>query len=79
MNSRAKYEELIQEEQFVETSPTQRSVHILIEIIAAASKTGTLETLLSKAQQISNNAAKLSPVIVFQIAADEAKVDELCN
>jgi hypothetical protein len=79
MNSRAKYEELIQEEQFVDLSPTQRVSNIIIEIVAAASKAGTLENLLSTAQQITNNAPKLSPVIIFQIAADETTVDQLCN
>jgi len=79
MNSRAKYEELIQEEQFVDLSPAQRSVSIIVELFAAAVKADLVDTFLTKAQEISNNAPKLSPVIVFQIAADEAKVDELCN
>lgn len=79
MNSRAKYEELIQEEGFLDNSPTQRSVRILIELFAAAVKADLVDNFLAKAQQISNNAPQLSPVIVFQIAADEAKVDELCN
>lgn len=79
MNSRAKYEELIQEEQFLDNSPTQRSVGILVELFAAAVKADLVDTFLLKAQEISNNAPKLSPVVVFQIAADEARVDELCN
>ena len=79
MNSRAKYEELKQQEHFIDLETTQRTVHILVELFAAAVKAGTVETFLSKAQDISNNAPKLSPVLVFQIAADEAKVDELCN
>jgi hypothetical protein len=78
-NSRAKYEELREQQGFLDLNTTQRTVHILVELFAAAVAAGTVETFLSRAQQISNNAPKLSPVVVFQIAADAIKVDELCN
>jgi len=78
-DSRAKYEELKEQEGFLDLNTTQRTVHIIIELFAAAVKAGTVETFLSKAQQISNNAPKLSPLVIFQLAAEEARVDELCN
>ena len=78
-NSRAKYEELRQQEHFIDLEVNQRAVHILVDLFKAAVEANTVETFLNKAQYISNNAPKLSPVVVFQIAADEAKVDELRN
>jgi hypothetical protein len=79
MNARAKYEELKQEAGFKDIEPNQKSLSLIVEIVQAADTTGILTPLLTKALAISGKAPKLSPTVVFQIAADEIKVDELCN
>lgn len=78
-NSRAKYEELSLEQGLHHPSPNQRSVQILIEILQAAHKVGVMDVLLEKAITISKDAPFLTASTTFQIAAEEAKVDELCN
>lgn len=78
-NSRAKYEQLISQPNFMDVSHDQRSVRILLQVIAAAYATNQIEVLLDKAMKISKDSPNLSPIVVFQLAAEEAKVDELCN
>jgi hypothetical protein len=51
----------------------------MLDVLRAANKAGLTEVLLEKAMAISKSASKLSPLVVFQLAAEEAKVDELCN
>lgn len=79
MNSRAKYEQLISQPDFMDVSHDQRSVRIILQVIAAAYAANQIEVLVDKAAKISNDSANLSPVVVLQLAAEEAKVDELCN
>ena len=79
MNARAKYEELKQEAGFQDIEPNQKSLSLIVEIVQAADTIGILTPLLTKALAISKSAPKLSPTVVFQIAADEIKADELCN
>ena len=57
----------------------QRGVRILCEILSASSKADLVQELVAKAFEVSIKNGNLSPVTVFQIAADEVKVDELCN
>jgi len=76
-NSRAKYEELVHE--FEAQSHNQRSMSIILEIIKGAHKAEIMDVLLDKVHGISQSGPRLSPVVVFQLAAEEAKVDELCN
>jgi len=78
-NSRDKYEELSQEKVFNHNPANQRSTQILIDILQATQKSKLLDVLLEKAITISRDAPNLPPLSVFQIAAEEAKVDELCN
>ena len=78
-NSRAKYEELREKPSFVNNTPQQKSVAIIVEIIQASDHTSTTKQLLSKVLQVSKEGPNLSPATVFQIAADVIKVDELCN
>lgn len=79
MNSRARYEELRQKPDFKENTPQQRSTAIIVEILQASQHTNTTDQLLTKVLNISSQSPNLSPVVVFQIAADSTKVDELCN
>ena len=78
-NSRAKYEELREKPSFVDNTPQQKSVAIIVEILQASDHTSTTKQLLSKVLQVSKQGPNLSPATVFQIAADATKVDELCN
>lgn len=78
-NSRAKYEELKQQEGFVENTHNHTSMVIMVDILRAASKAGLIEVLLNKAMVISQSSSRLSPLVVLQLAAEEARVDELCN
>lgn len=78
-NSRAKYEELEQQQGFVENTQNQTSTLIMLEVIRAANKAGLIDALLEKAVVISQSSSRLSPLVVLQLAAEEAKVDELCN
>lgn len=78
-DSIAKYNELIQDSKDVTETPSQRGLKIVCEIIHAAASADLVNELVNKALAISKKAPELSPVTVFQIAADEAKVDELCK
>ena len=79
MNSADKYRELVQDQNFTHESPQQRGVSIICEIIQAAAKGDMVVDLINKAVEISKSSAQLSPVVVFQIAGDEMKVEEVCN
>lgn len=76
-DSRAKYEELKHEVD--SQSQNQRSINIMLEVLRAADKAGIVDIFIDKAFKIAESAPNLSPVVVFQLAAEEAKVDELCN
>ena len=79
MTSQHKYEELMQDSNFSHQSPQQRAVDIICEIVQAAAQGDMVVELLNKAVEISKSSAQLSPVVVFQIAGDEMKVEEVCN
>lgn len=74
-----KYSELLEEGRVNTSTTAQRSVGEVVEIIRASLVAGNIETLLQKVTEVSKKAPKLSPAVVFQIAGDEAKVDELCT
>lgn len=78
-DSRAKYEDLIQNKDFKETTPHQKSLQLICEIVHAASRADLVEELVNKALEISKQTPNHTPATVFQIAADAVKVDELCN
>ena len=78
-DSIAKYHELMQDKHSVVESPSQRGLKIVCEIIHAAASADLVNELVNKALAISKDAPELSPVVVFQIAADAARVDELCK
>jgi len=77
-DSIAKYHELMKETPANE-SEHQRGVRILCEILSASSCANLVQELIAKAFKISMEGPTLTPVTVFQIAADSVKVDELCN
>jgi hypothetical protein len=78
-NSRAKYLELMEQDATVPQSDHQRGVTRIVEILQGAKKAKMRSNLLKQVIKISSEAPQLSPVTVFQIAADVVKVDELCN
>ncbi len=78
-NSRAKYEELIEIENTTVVSQNQQGVLTIVEILQASKKAKLRGALLKQVIKISKEAPHLSASVVFQIAADVVKVDELCN
>lgn len=78
-NSRAKYEDLIHRMDFKETTPNQKSLQLICEILHAAAEADLVEELVNKALEISKTAPNHTPATIFQIAGDATKVDELCN
>jgi hypothetical protein len=79
-DSISKYYDLMEEApRTIAPSEHQRGISIINEIILATQRADLLHELVSKASEISTQAPKLTPVTVFQIAADAVKVDELCN
>lgn len=79
MNTRARYEELRLVPDFVENTPQQRSIATIVEILQGSQHINMTDHLIMKVVNISKTAPNLSPAVVFQIAADSIKVDELCN
>lgn len=78
-NSLSKYFELIEQNATVPKSDHQRGVAAIVEILQAAKKAKMRSNLLRQVLRISSEAPQLSPTTVFQIAADEIKIDELCG
>lgn len=74
-----KYHELIQEGRGISTTHNQISTMTIIEILRASDCAGNLRLLLERATEISKKGPNLTPATVFQIAGEEAKVDELCT
>jgi len=74
-----KYHELLEEGKSISTTYNQVNTSIIIEIIRASDCAGNLKQLLQKAGEISKNGFHLTPTLVFQIAGEEIKVDELCT
>lgn len=80
-NSLSKYHDMLQDQQQVTptSSEHQRGVVAIVEILQAAKKAKMRSNLLKQVLRISSEAPQLSPSTVFQIAADEVKIDELCG
>lgn len=74
-----KYQELLEQETTQLQSEHQKSILTIVEILQASKKAKLRGALLKHVLKISKEAPHLSPSTVFQIAADVAKVDELCN
>lgn len=74
-NSRAKYEEL--KPTGDNLSQNKRSLNIILDILKAANDAGVMDILIDKAYRASDSISNISPVVAFQIAAEEAKIDEL--
>jgi hypothetical protein len=78
-NSVSKYFELVEKETELLQSEHQRGVTRIVEILQGAKQAKMRSDLLKQVLKVSKEAPGLSPVTVFQIAADEVKIDELCN
>jgi hypothetical protein len=66
-------------EDTVTVSINQKQVEVICEIVRASTKSKMTKDLVKKALKISNKAPLLSPSVVFQIAGDDLKIDELCG
>lgn len=74
-----KYHELLEEGRMFTTTVNQKSTMTIIEVLRASDCAGNMKVLLERATDICKKGPNLSPATVFQIAGDEAKVDELCG
>jgi hypothetical protein len=74
-----KYHELFEEGRSIDSTTNQISTMTIIEVLRASDCAGNLKHLLRVATDISKKSPNLSPATVFQIAGEEAKVDELCS
>ena len=74
-----KYHELLQEGRTIDSTSNQISTMTIIEILRASDCAGNMKVLLERATEISKKGPNLTPATVFQIAGEEAKVDELCT
>jgi hypothetical protein len=74
-----KYHELLEEGKDMTATYNQVNTTTIVEIIRASDCAGNLKKLLQKAVEISKKGAHLTPALVFQIAGEEMKVDELCT
>ena len=74
-----KYHELLEEGRSIDSTTNQISTMTIIEVLRASDCAGNLKHLLRVATDISRKGPNLSPATVFQIAGEEAKVDELCS
>ena len=81
-NSRQRYLDLIDSSNIASTPKKVRQLTTTLQIIRAANKIGMIEELLTKVEQLSSNwptNSEVNAAIFFEIAAEELKVDELCN
>lgn len=74
-----KYHELLEEGRTIDSTYNQISTMTIIEILRASDCAGNIKVLLERATEISKKGPNLTPATVFQIAGEEAKVDELCT
>jgi hypothetical protein len=75
-NSRAKYEDIkdSSKEEFLHEN--QRRTRIILDILKGVDKTNRLDTFIDKAEDVLKKNPTFSTLVVFQIAADDALVDE---
>jgi hypothetical protein len=76
MNSRAKYEEIKDTLMGSDIDDNQRRTKIILEILKSVDKTKRLDTFIDKAENVLKNNPSFSTLVIFQIAADDALVDE---
>jgi hypothetical protein len=76
MNSRAKYEEIKEAQIGSDIDDNQRRTRIILDILKSVDKTNRLDTFIDKAENVLKNNPSFSTLVIFQIAADDALVDE---
>jgi hypothetical protein len=76
MNSRAKYEEIKDALIGNDIDDNQRRTKIILDILKSVDKTKRLDTFIDKAENVLKNNPSFSTLVIFQIAADDALVDE---
>jgi len=76
MNSRAKYEEIKDALVGKDIDDNQRRTKIILDILKSVDKTKRLDTFIDKAENVLKNNPSFSTLVIFQIAADDALVDE---
>jgi hypothetical protein len=76
MNSRAKYEEIKDALIGNDIDDNQRRTKIILDILKSVDKTNRLDTFIDKAEDVLRKNPSFSTLVIFQIAADDALVDE---
>jgi len=76
MNSRAKYEEIKDALIGKDIDDNQRRTKIILDILKSVDKTKRLDTFIDRAESVLKNNPSFSTLVIFQIAADDALVDE---
>lgn len=75
-NSRAKYEEIKDTLSTADLHHNHRQTKIMLDILKAVDAGNRLDTFIDKAEQGLQKNPSFSPVVIFQIAADETIADE---
>lgn len=75
-NSRAKYEEIKDTFTGEDLPRNHRQTKIMLDILKVVDARNTLDVFINKAEQALEKNPEFSPVVIFQIAADDALVDE---
>lgn len=75
-NSRAKYEDIKETLKDENLHENHRKTRIILDILKGVDKTNRLDTFIDKAEDVLKNNPSFSTLVIFQIAADDALVDE---
>lgn len=75
-NSRAKYEEIKDTFTGADLAYNQRQARIILDILKTVNAQDRLDVFIDKAEQALDKYFNFSPVVIFQIAADETIADE---
>lgn len=75
-NSRAKFEEIKDNPSSADLHHNHRQTKIMLDILKAVDAGNRLDTFIDKAESVLAKNPSFSPVVIFQIAADDALVDE---
>ena len=74
-----KYHELLEEGRLLDQTPNQKAVGLIVEVVRAGQCAENLNVLLDRVVKLSLQNPNLTPRMVFDIASEETKVDELCT
>lgn len=75
-NSRAKYEDIKETLKDENLHENHRKTRIMLDILKGVDKTNKLDVFIDKAENVLRNNPSFSTLVIFQIAADDALIDE---